>query len=236
MNTSLILSGGTGSRLNSQIPKQYIRINEKMMITRSIEALLKCRLIDHIQIVAAKEWQEEIEKDALTFLPGIFTHAFTGFSSPGETRQLSIYNGLKDISLYCGDEDIVLVHDAARPLVSEKLIRDCLEGCKQHDGVMPALPMKDTLYMSEDGRVISSLLQREKIYAGQAPEAFRLGKYLKATEALFPDRIYDIKGSSEPAILYGMDVAIIEGDERNFKVTTKADLEKYKEICLSEDL
>ena len=100
---------------------------------------------------------------------------------------------------------------------------------EHHDGVLPVLPMRDTVYFSEDGKCISQLVDRSKIYAGQAPEAFKLGKYLEANESLIPEKIFAINGSTEPAIMAGMDVAMIDGDEKNFKITTKADLEKFKE-------
>ena len=85
------------------------------------------------------------------------------------------------------------------------------------------------MYSSEDGRCISGLVERSKIYAGQAPEAFIFGKYLMANEILMPDKILKINGSTEPAVIAGLDVALIDGDEKNFKITTKTDLEKFKE-------
>ncbi|MDE7427740.1 MAG: 2-C-methyl-D-erythritol 4-phosphate cytidylyltransferase, partial [Lachnospiraceae bacterium] len=154
---------------------------------------------------------------------------FRGFSAPGENRQLSIFNGLEDIRKYAEESDIVLIHDAARPLLSDRQITDCLKVVAGHDGVLPVLPMKDTVYYSEDGISVSSLLERARIFAGQAPEAFVLGKYYEANKKLLPDRILQINGSTEPAIMAGMDIAMIPGDEGNFKITTKADLERFRE-------
>jgi 2-C-methyl-D-erythritol 4-phosphate cytidylyltransferase len=92
----------------------------------------------------------------------------------------------------------------------------------------------DTIvYASVDGKTISELLDRKRIYAGQAPEAFRLGKYLSANEALLPDKILQIICSTEPAVMCGMDIAMIPGDENNFKITTAKDLERYESICAS---
>ena len=106
---------------------------------------------------------------------------------------------------------------------------DSLETVKGHDGVLPVLPMKDAVYYSEDGKQVS-LLERERIFAGQAPEAFRLGPYLKANERLLPKRILGVKGSTEPAVLAGLDVVMIPGDERNFKITTREDLERFRQL------
>ncbi len=92
------------------------------------------------------------------------------------------------------------------------------------------LPMKDTVYSSADGKRITALLDRSEIYAGQAPEVFRLGVYYAANVRLLPDRIKNINGSTEPAVMAGLDVAMIFGDENNFKITTKADLERFQSI------
>ena len=96
---------------------------------------------------------------------------------------------------------------------------------------VPVLPLKDTVYSSEDGKRLSGLLERAKILAGQAPEAFRLGKYLVACEALSPEAILRISGSAEPALLAGMDIAALPGDEGNFKLTTNQDMERYIQIA-----
>ena len=236
MNIALILSGGIGSRISSDIPKQYIPVNGKMIITRCIEAVLRCSLVDGLFIVADESRRRMILSEAEGFIGSDFCEKFRGFAEPGENRQLSILSGLRGIVSFFEDNrpekerDIVIVHDAARPLVSADTIKACIETCSAHDGAMPALPMKDTVYLSDDGRKISSLLDRKKIFAGQAPEAFLLRKYLQANEALLPERILSINGASEPALLAGMDIAIIPGDENNYKITTDHDLESYIEF------
>jgi 2-C-methyl-D-erythritol 4-phosphate cytidylyltransferase len=93
---------------------------------------------------------------------------------------------------------------------------------------MPALPMKDTVYQSIDGQRITGLLNRQEIYAGQAPELFLFKKYYEANLSLLPDRILQINGASEPAIMAGMDIVVIPGDERNIKITTAEDVRKLK--------
>lgn len=227
MNIALILSGGTGARLGADIPKQYIEVCGKPVISYCIEKLSANAGIDAIQIVADEKWHRALNNwikvaDAKS--------KFRGFSEPGANRQASILNGLEDISVYAGEQDIVLIHDAARPLITDSQIADCLTGMKDYDGVIPVLPMKDTVYMSEDGRSVSSLLDRSKIFAGQAPESFVLGKYLDANRRLLPDQILKINGSTEPAVMAGMNIAMIPGNENNFKLTTPADLERFKNI------
>ena len=226
MNTALVLSGGTGTRLGSDIPKQYIKVNNRMIISYCIDTLLKNDNIDYIQIVADEAWHKDIEAE----LVGLCKSKFKGFSVPGANRQLSIYNGLTDIGKYADDDSYVLIHDAARPFLTGDLINRCFEAVLEHDGVMPVLPMKDTVYMSHNGKTIANLIDRSKVYAGQAPELFVLGKYYEANTKLLSGKIMSINGSTEPAIMAGMDIVMIPGDENNFKITTKADLEKFKTI------
>ena len=90
--------------------------------------------------------------------------------------------------------------------------------------------MKDTVYASQDGRSIQALLNRNEIYAGQAPEVFCLGSYYEANISLLPDQILKINGSTEPAVLAGLDITMIPGDEKNFKITTKEDLARFIRI------
>lgn len=238
MNIALILSGGSGVRVGSSIPKQYIEVAGRPIITYCIKTLSAHDAVDVIWIVAEKEWQEKII--AWLKMYGLATKV-KGFSLPGENRQLSILNGLEDIALFAKEEDYVMVHDAARPCLSPQMIAACFDGIKGHDGILPVLPMKDTVYLSTDGKIISSLLDRQQIFAGQAPEVFVLGKYLDANRMLLAKEcenaegkmqsaILVINGSTEPAILAGLDVAMIPGEEANFKITTREDLEHFRKL------
>lgn len=224
MNIALLLSGGTGTRLKSDIPKQYIKADGKPILSYCMERLSSHSRIDAFWIVAAAEWQPQITE----WLKRYDTHKkFKGFSEPGENRQLSILHGLEAISRQAEASDYVLIHDAARPLLSEKLITDCFDAVKGHDGVIPVLPVKDTVYDSADGKTITSLLERRRVFAGQAPEVFQLGSYYEANMRLLPEQILRINGSTEPAIMAGLDIAMISGEEDNFKITTKADLDRF---------
>ncbi len=224
---ALFLSGGVGSRVGGEIPKQYLSVNGRPVFSYSLKVLMEHKDIFGVQIVADPEWESEIalavKKD------GMDTGRLLGFSIPGATRQLSVLNGLKDILLLSEDpsETYIIIHDAARPMLGEKLISDIVDACPGHDGALPVLPMRDTIYESKDGRIISGLLDRSTLFAGQAPEAYVLDKYIKANEALLPKDILAVNGACEPAVSYGMDIALIAGDENNFKITTKSDMERF---------
>lgn len=223
MNYAVILSGGVGTRLGLEMPKQYYKVNNKMILQYVTETISNCDFIQGYVIVAAEAWQDTIRES-------LGDAKFLGFALPGENRQLSIYHGLLALQDVAGEGDVVLIQDAARPNTTEALMKRCLFFDESMDGTMPVLKMKDTVYLSHDGKQVNSLLNRHEIYAGQAPEAFLYGKYLRANQALLPDEILKINGSTEPAIKAGMKIALINGDENNYKVTTLDDLERFKSV------
>ena len=237
MIMAILLSGGTGTRIHSDIPKQYIKVNNRPIITYSIETLSKNDNINGIYIVASEEWRDNISSYLKEY---DINHKFIEYVEPGETRQLSIYNALLEAGNICRDNDMVLVHDAARPMLKPATIDALVEKISSHKGVVPVLPMKDTVYYSDDMETLSNCLKRQRIFAGQAPELFIYGDYVRANEALInynenheidiDSPIWGISGSSEPAVLAGMDVAMIKGDEGNYKVTTDEDLNRLRRI------
>ena len=230
MNIAILLSGGTGTRLGADIPKQYIRVENQMIITYSLKVLLEHSQIDGIVIVAEEEWRDIILFDLQQYAQN--EEKRITFTIPGITRQFSVLNALNYIKCKWNAETAtinILIHDAARPNLSSDMISQCMDALKDHDGVMPVLSMKDTIYESKDGMTVTNLLDRSHLFAGQAPEGFRFELYYEANQKLLPDRLHKINGATESAILAGMDVAMILGDENNYKITTQADLERFKE-------
>lgn len=234
MNYAIILSGGVGSRLGFDMPKQYYKVGNKPIIQYVMESICNCDLIDGYIIVASKEWHatilaciKEIEH---TNTEVAERNKFLGFAEPGENRQLSIYHGLVALKEIAAEQDLILVQDAARPNTSDELLLNCLTIGEDEDGAMPVLPMKDTVYLSRTGKCVDELLNRSEIYAGQAPESFRYGKYVKANEQLLPNEVYRINGSTEPAIMAGMKISMIAGEESNRKITTTEDLKWFERI------
>ncbi|MBE5916398.1 MAG: 2-C-methyl-D-erythritol 4-phosphate cytidylyltransferase [Pseudobutyrivibrio ruminis] len=227
MNIAILLSGGTGQRLGGDIPKQYIKVEDKPIIIYSLETLENSNWIDKIQIVAHNQWIHEIEKWAAEYC---VDKKICGYSAPGENRQMSIYNALLDINAFAKPNDNVFIHDSARPNLDLSTIQASFDALSGYDGVIPVLPMKDTVYLSKEGQQIDALLDRKQVFAGQSPETFIYGKYLKANQRLMASgEILNINGSTEPAILAGMKMHMISGDERNYKITTGDDLDRFKE-------
>lgn len=252
MNYCIFLSGGMGTRAYANLPKQYIRAGKYIMTSYSLIPLINSKRIDEIIVVVSRDYKDFVVEDLKK--NDISCEKLAAFVVPGDTRQLSIINGLRWIEDNRKAEnrktnnreenkfsnivktDTVLIHDGARPFLTKKLIDDIYDAFNNEDidGVMPAIQMKDTLYLSEDGRQITKLLDRSKIVAGQTPELFDFEKYLKANNDLIPEEIKKISGSSQVALNAGMKLKLIPGDENNFKITTKKDLDEFKKIKNSE--
>lgn len=233
MNIALILSGGMGTRLGADIPKQYIKVDNKMIISYCMQTIVEHPLIDGVWIVADKLWQDLLRKEFLE--NGIAMEKFCGFSNPGNSRQESILNGLADIRKQVREEAYVLIHDAARPLLSDRLISDCLKKVVGHDGLMPVIPVNDTMYLTDmTGKKIECLVDRERLVAGQAPEVFSLEKYYRVNADMTREELSKVHGSTEPAYEAGFDMVLISGEEINFKVTTPSDLDRFRQIVFAQ--
>ena len=230
MNIAIILSGGVGSRMGLNIPKQYVIVKEQPVLNYCLSTFLNNYAVDAIVIVVADEWIDFVKEHLGKLNPQKPVY----YAKPGETRQYSIYNGLI-VMRENGfkDEDIVIIHDGARPLVSDDLICRCIDGCNEVDGAMPVIPVKDTVYLSEDGKQIQALLNRSHLWAGQAPEAFKFGSYIKVHDEMDRDELLKITGSTEIAYKTGLCCQMIEGDPMNFKITTPEDLSNFESLLNS---
>lgn len=223
MNIAIILSGGLGNRIGTDVPKQYLKVKEQYVIKYCMDTIFSCEEIDCVHIVADMKWYSIIE----ACINKDYRNKFMGFSRPGNNRQMSIYNALCDIEKYAECADKIIIHDAARPFVKTDTIVNLIDALDEYDGAIPVLPMKDTVYMVDNAE-IASLLSRDSVKAGQAPEGFLFGKYIDANRKLIPDDIMKINGSTEVAFLSGMSIKCIDGDENNYKITTKEDLIRWQ--------
>jgi len=225
MNYAIILSGGIGTRMKTEgLPKQYLEVEGKPILIYTLEVFQKSTVVDKIVVVAAEQWREQIVQWMDQY--GI-TKDMT-FAQPGDSRQESILSGLEACVVDSqADTDRVIIHDAVRPLVTEDLIERCLEALDEHDGCLPVIPVKDTVYQSADGKAISNLLDRSTIFAGQTPESFDLHWYTKINRNATKEELTTSTGSSSLAYINGMDVGLIPGDDNNFKITTPIDLKRF---------
>lgn len=223
MIIAIILSGGNGIRMGSSIPKQYIKVNDKPIVRYAVEAFLDSNMIDVIIIALNEQWKEYVQNS----LPN--TEVPIYFSEPGETREHTIYNALKKSKEVGGEEDdIVIIHDSVRPLVSQRVIKDCIVGCEKYDAAIAAIDVKDTIYVSTEGECVNNVPNRSQLHAGQTPEAFKLGSYLRIHDESTYDEICNVTGGAQFAFQQGLRVFLSRGEEINFKITTPEDLERFK--------
>lgn len=214
MNAGLILAGGKGIRIKEyDKPKQYLEVSGKTILSYTLDTFKKSSLIDVVCIVASEEWR---------FLIGDYM-----FADPGISRQHSIYNGLQVLKKYT--PKWVVIHDAARPLVTVGDVKCLMDSAEGYDGATPTLPVNETIYYSFNGKTIASTLNRDQIFVGQTPECYDFKKYLAAHEQ-FHEMLADFRGSSTIAVNAGMKIARADGNAANFKITNNTDLERFREI------
>lgn len=224
MNIALILAGGTGTRMRSDgFPKQYVEVKGKPILIYTLEKFQACASVDKIVIVAHSQWESQIFSWAEAF--GIDKLACV--APQGNTRQESVLNGLLACQRYqTSPEDVVLIHDAARPLVTPALITACAAEVETHDGCLPVIPVKDTIYYSLDSTSITDLTDRSTLFCGQSPEAFKLTPFLELNLHTPMEKLQQIRGCCELAFQNGFDICMIPGEEMNFKLTTIEDMDR----------
>lgn len=229
MNIALVLSGGTGSRMGLDVPKQYQVIAGKPVIVHTLERFEGFQAAAGVIVVAAPEWEARIwewkEAYGLSKLWDI--------APAGSDRQQSIRSGLMAAERFMSEEaDGVIVQDAARPLTSQDLLQRLADGLEEAPAVMPVLPITDTTYTSRDGQWVDGLLDRKTLFAGQAPEAFHFQPYLKLYQETPAAILSTMSGSCQLPYSQGWKVKMIPGDQENLKITYAADLKTCEKKLL----
>ena len=203
---ALIAAAGKGKRMNARISKPFIYISGKPILAYTIEKFEKCKIIDKIYLIVSPE-EKEISK-VKELVDG------------GETRQDSVYNGIKALDK---DTDIVVIHDGARPLVEETIIRDSIEKAQKYGAAIAVIPIKDTVKKSENDFFINKTLNREKIWRAQTPQTFKYDIILTAHHQAFKDK-YLVTDDAAIVERYGHKVKLIIGSKENIKITTPFDI------------
>lgn len=224
MNVAVILAGGVGSRLGTDVPKQYIEVGGKPIISYCMERFEHNTNVDGMIVVAAEQWIPYVKE----WVAKCGFQKVSAVIDGGSSRQHSVVKGLQYyLEQGLAADANVMIHDAARPGISDELINALLSGMENADGVMPVLPVKDAMYVSKDGRRIDRLLNRSELYRGQSPEIFHFGKFYEINHNLTEQQLEEIRGCSELAYRNGLTVNLIPGDEENYKITTKDDLKRF---------
>ena len=220
---AIIVAGGKGKRMDSEIPKQYLNIACRTILDTTLYKFEKSNEIDEIILVVNKEEMEYVKSGISPFYSKI-SHVAAG----GKTRTESVYQGLKKVRRTC---DIVLIHDGVRPFISYNLINTCIENASIYKACVPVIEVTDTIKeVSEEGWVVKTL-DRKRIRAAQTPQAFDYSLIRECYERAVTE---DEEFTDDASIVeyYGHRVKTIEGLYKNIKITTPLDL-RLAEIIAS---
>lgn len=219
-NIAIILAGGSGSRFGADMPKQFLQVAGKMIIEHTIDAFERHPMIDEIAIVSRADYMEEmremVKKDGYVKV----THVLQG----GKERY---HSSLAAIEAFTDDDDNLLIHDGVRPLVSERIISDCVNALAEYEAVDVAVPTTDTIIeLNEDGS-IARIPQRRLLRNAQTPQCFRRRVIAGAFRLALQDPDFFPSDDCSIVLKYMPEVAIkvVDGEPSNIKVTYKSDLE-----------
>lgn len=230
MNIAVILAGGTGSRMGIvDMPKQFIEIYSKPVIVHTIESFEINDNIDAICVVCIKEWQNNLK----IWLKEYDIRKVRWIADAGDSRQRSSLNALDAIKNDCTDDDIVVIHDAARPLVSQRIINENIEKVKEYGACDTVVPAHDTVIRSVDGEYLESIPARKELYMGQTPQSFTYGIIRKSYDdyyALPEDKRPVMTDDCGLVLNSGIKIGMAMGDKINMKLTTMEDLLLIKSL------
>lgn len=220
---AVIPAGGKGKRGSTATPKQYIRFHGKELIVYTLEVFQKCDLIDEILIAAEAPYFSLLNKIAKDYNITKISQIVEG----GEERQDSVNNALKSIK--ADDNDLIAVHDAARPLLPESILTKAINTAKEKGNALVCIKAKDTLLIGD--QIVKEYVDRSEMYYVQTPQIFRYKDLKKAMKKAYEKNFV---GTDESMLIkeIGIDINIVEGSMLNFKVTTMTDIEMFEKLTI----
>lgn len=224
---AVVPAAGIGSRMQSDIPKQYLAFQGKTLIEHSLDRLLSHPEIDGA-VVVLREEDPTWEALAYRAVKPVFTTA------GGTERHDSVYSGLTTLQYRFGNEAIALVHDAVRPLVSHHDLSNVIDAARRHPaGAILATPITDTLKQQAENMEIASTLSREGLWRALTPQVFHLPTLLNALKQAIDNKL-EITDDAQAIELSGHRVLLVPGDADNLKITSPADLALAERIWLNQ--
>lgn len=220
---AIIPAGGKGTRSSTEIPKQYLKFSGKELIAYTLEVFQKNHLIDEIIVSAEPAYFNLINKIKKKYKLTKLTNIVEG----GEERQDSVYNALKSIK--ANDDDLIAVHDAARPLLRDNILTNAINTAKEKGNALVCLKARDTLLKGD--QIVKEYVDRSEIYYVQTPQIFRYKDLKKAMKKAYEKNFI---GTDESMLIkeLGIDINIVEGSMLNFKVTTMTDIEMFEKLTI----
>jgi 2-C-methyl-D-erythritol 4-phosphate cytidylyltransferase len=223
-NIALILASGTGSRCNLGYPKQFAKVGNKTILEFTIDAFENHPEIDDIYIVTSNEFIPKVKNIIMNSSYKKIVSIIEG----GETRKESSYNGISKIH---EAEANILIHDGVRPLISQKIITNCIETLQTRQAVCTAINSTDTIYETNKNNIIKSIPLRKYLRRAQTPQCFKLSIIKKAHELAYKDPKCTVTDDCGLIQYFNLtDIYLIEGDPNNIKITYKEDLEFVKKF------
>ena len=226
MNIALITAGGNGTRMHQDIPKQFLNVNNKPIIVYTMEAFQNHPDIDAIEVVCLDGWHQILEAYAKQFN----ITKLVGIVSGGKNGQESIKNGLNEINKKYSKDDIVIVHDGNRPLVSEEIISDSIAKCLMYGSGIAAIPCVEAMLETDDRISSNKQISRDNLMRTQTPHAFKLEKLLWAHEEAEKMGIKNSVASCTLMLELVEKIYFSAGSEKNIKLTTPVDIEIFKAL------
>lgn len=215
MVTAIILAGGKGKRMGSKISKQYIELKGKPILYYTLTKFINCKYIDNIVLVLPKDEIDYCETNVLRK----YSLKVDKIVEGGKERQDSVYNSLKEIK----DSEIVLIHDGARPFVSNKIIEEGIKLARTYGAAAPGVTPKDTIKVKDDFGFSKETPSRDTLVSIQTPQVFKLDLIKECHEKVRNDKI-TVTDDTMVVEIYNKKVFLYEGDYTNIKVTTPEDL------------
>lgn len=213
--SAIILAGGKGKRMKANISKQFIMLKDKPILYYTLYRFIKNPNVDNIVLVLPKDEIEYCKKNIIEKYNLKIDFIVEG----GAERQDSVYNGLKALE----DTDIVLIHDGARPFVSNKIIEEGIQKAIEFGGAAPGVMPKDTIKIKDSNSFSKETLDRSTLVAIQTPQVFKFSEIIKCHEKIKKDNI-TVTDDTMVYEMYGNKVYLYDGDYENIKITTPEDL------------
>lgn len=213
--SAIILAGGKGKRMKANISKQFIMLKDKPILYYTLYRFIKNPNVDNIVLVLPKDEIEYCKKNIIEKYNLKIDFIVEG----GAERQDSVYNGLKVLE----DTDIVLIHDGARPFVSNKIIEEGIQKAIEFGGAAPGVMPKDTIKIKDSNSFSKETLDRSTLVAIQTPQVFKFSEIIKCHEKIKKDNI-TVTDDTMVYEMYGNKVYLYDGDYENIKITTPEDL------------
>ena len=222
MNIAIIFAGGVGTRMGSDIPKQFLVLNGKPVLVHALELYQRHPQIDGIVLVVAKQYFDDCR--GLCAQYGI--DKLKALAECGESAQDSIYSGLKCAAERFPADSVVLLYDGVRPYLLPQVITDNIEAVERFGNAVTYTPCYETIVLSKDGERISAMPYRRESYTAQAPQSFRLGDLLGYHERIRarPEGYADMVDQATICWTLGVPIHLVRGNRGNVKITTPEDI------------